>query len=311
VGHKRPRSLLASSLSDTASSEESDSHEGRFMARRRGRHSIKPGSSWTLQKSRRNDAKRSKKFFSNPRLDNFREKIYQEDPHAEFQDDNPLLIRCSACSEWLTMHLLHDVLRWKEHRATKKCLKNRSTGLVTCSLLSLGFVKSSRSPELNGTVPSPCLGLSRDTDPRIDRYMSRTSSTGGGAPSRYAIAKDLFKFKDDWLWKDLSAQQQKMVLRREELSQLWKISRPTRSIFSLACEVTVHGSASAPPRPCSECDDLYKVHMFLVAIHRPMPDEENMKYVPKSYRNPDLGTIYLKYKGVRELVEKVYNSNHS
>lgn len=30
-----------------------------------------------------------------------------------------------------------------------------------------------------------------------------------------------------------------------------------------------------------------------------------MKYLPKSYRNPELGTIYLKYKGVRELVEKV------
>ena len=39
-----------------------------------------------------------------------------------------------------------------------------------------------------------------------------------------------------------------------------------------------------------------------------MPNEENMKYVPKAYRNPELGTIYLKYKGVRELVEKVCNS---
>jgi len=141
--------------------------------------------------------------------------------------------------------------------------------------------------------------------------MSRTSSTGGGAPSRHTIAKGLFKSKGEVLWKDLSARQQKMVLRREELTQLWKISRSTSSIFSSACEVTVHGSASAPLRPCSECDGLYKVHKFLVAINRPMPNEEDMKYVPKAYRNPELGTIYLKYKGVRELVEKVCNSDHS
>ncbi|KAF8803503.1 hypothetical protein BYT27DRAFT_7259964 [Phlegmacium glaucopus] len=305
-GHKRPHSLVSEDLFDRISGEESDSHEGCLLARRRGCGSVKPGSSWALQKSLRNDVKRSKDFPTNRRLNNFRQKIYNEDPHAEFRDNNLLLIRCSACTEWLTMRVPYDVRRWKEHRATKKCLKNRSTGLVTCSLLSLGFVKSASVPKPNvsGTIPSPCPGLLRNTDPRIDRYMSRTSSTGGGAPSRHTIAKDLFKYKDGVLWKDLSARQQKMVLRREELSQLWKISRSTSSIFSSACEVTVHGSASAPLRPCSECDGLYKVHKFLVAINRPMPSEEDMKYVPKAYRNPELGTIYLKYKGVRELVEK-------
>ena len=207
------------------------------------------------------------------------------------------------------MRVLYDIRRWKDHRATKKCLKNCSTGFVTSSLFSLGFAKSSQIPMLNviGTVASPCPGLSRNTDRRIDRYMSRTSSAGGGAPSRRTIAKDLFKTENTIFWKDLTAEQ-KMVLRREELSQLWKISHPTSAIFSSACEVTVYGSPSGPPRPCSECDGLYKVHKFLVAINRPMPNEENMKYVPKAYRNPELGTIYLEYKGVRELVEKVCNS---
>lgn len=308
-GQKRSRSLAFEDISNSPSDEESDSHEGRLLARRRGHGSMKPGSSRAFQKSLRDNAKRSKNFSISRRLDNFRQKIYDEDPHAEFQSDNLLLIRCSACTEWLTMRVLCDVQRWKEHRATKKCLKNRSSGLVTCSLLSLGFVKAPRilMPNISGTVPFPCPGLLRNTDPRIDRYMSRTSSTGGGAPSRHTIAKDLFKSEEDIVWKDLSVQQQKMVLSREELSQLWKISRAACSIFS--SEVTVHGSASTPPRPCSKCDGLYKVHKFLVAINLPMPNEEDMKYVPKSYRNPELGTIYLKYKGVRELVEKVCNSD--
>ncbi len=277
------------------------------MARRCGRGSVKPWSSWALQKSLRDSSKKSKISPISKRLSNFREKITNEDPHAEFQDNKPLLVRCSACTEWLTMRVLYDVRRWKDHRGTKKCLKNRSTGLATRSLFSLGFGKSLSMPELDlhGTLPFPCSGLLRETDPRVDRYMSRTSSTGGGAPSRLSIAKDLFNLNDNILWKDLDARQQRMVIRREELSQVWKISRPTGSIFAATCEVTVHRSASAPPRPCSECDGLYNIHKFLVAINRQMPAEENMKYVPKSYRNPELGTIYLKYKGVRELVEKV------
>jgi len=270
------------------------------VACRRGCGNVKPGSSWALQKSLRDESKKLKIPSTGQRLSNFQEKITNKDPYAEFRDNNLLLVRCSACTEWLTMRVVYDVRRWKDHRATKKCLKNCSTGLTTCSLLSLGFSKSLGIPALplHGTRSFPCPGLLCETDPCVDRYMSRTSSTGGGAPSHLSIAKDLFNLNDEILWKNLDARQQKMVIRREELSQVWKISRPTGSIFSSTCEVTVHQSASAHPYPCSECDGLYKVHKFLVAINRQMPAEENMKYIPKLYRNPELGTIYLKYKGV-------------
>jgi hypothetical protein len=36
-----------------------------------------------------------------------------------------------------------------------------------------------------------------------------------------------------------------------------------------------------------------------------MPAKEDMCFVPEGYRCVELGNIYLKYKGVRELVEKV------
>jgi hypothetical protein len=62
--------------------EESDSHEGRLAARRRGRRSMKPGSSWAFQKALRDDVKKSKNFPANSRLDNFRKKIYDEDPRV-------------------------------------------------------------------------------------------------------------------------------------------------------------------------------------------------------------------------------------
>ena len=72
---------------------------------------MKPGSSWASQKSLHDDAKRSKNFPTggNCRLDNFCEKIYSEDPCAEFRDDNLLLVCCSAYTEWVTMRALYDV----------------------------------------------------------------------------------------------------------------------------------------------------------------------------------------------------------
>ncbi|KIM49927.1 hypothetical protein M413DRAFT_60265 [Hebeloma cylindrosporum] len=134
--------------------------------------------------------------------------------------------------------------------------------------------------------------------------MSRTSASGGGAPSRRTITAQLFPSEATTPWSDLSSKQRRAVLRQEESLYTWKISRSTDAIYASKCESTVYVTPSLDPHPCSECDALYSIHKFQVAINRPMPDETNMKYVPKAYRCPELGEIYLKYKGVRELVEK-------
>ena len=59
------------------------------------------------------------------------------------------------------------------------------------------------------------------------------------------------------------------------------------------------------PVPCTNCVALRTLHTFQVALNRPMPAEENMKFVPVGNRCPELGAIFLKYKGVRQLVEEV------
>ncbi|KDR67467.1 hypothetical protein GALMADRAFT_1356059 [Galerina marginata CBS 339.88] len=48
-----------------------------------------------------------------------------------------------------------------------------------------------------------CPGLTRESDPRIDCYLFRSSATGGGAPSRSSIACQLVD-DDDLLWSDLA-----------------------------------------------------------------------------------------------------------
>jgi hypothetical protein len=96
-----------------------------------------------------------------------------------------------------------------------------------------------------------------------------------------------------------------MVICREIALQRWKVGRSIGAIFASDCHRDVSTLDGQDPEPCSACRKLLSLHTFQVAINRPMPDESNMKHVPMAYRDPELGKIYLKYHGVRELVEQV------
>jgi hypothetical protein len=301
ISLKRPHSWLES-LSDDS---DSDSNEGHSIHRRRRLSGPQAGSSWAAQKALRDRVKASSIVPSRAKLQTFQRKIRADDPRAEFQDKSLLKVRCSACAQWITMRALYDLKLWKHHRATQKCMKKRATGLLTRSLFALGFGEPSKpSKEYLGTCPFPCPGLSQDSSPLIGRYLCRTAAAGGGAPSRQTLIKDLFGF-GHVSWRDLTSKQQRMVLRREEMLYLWKVSRSTQSIYAAGCETTVYASPAGNPNPCAECLSLYNLHKFTVALNRKIPNEENMKFVPRKYRPTELGKIYLKCKGVRELVEKV------
>jgi hypothetical protein len=199
------------------------------------------------------------------------------------------------------MRVLHDLVRWREHRKTGKCQKN--AGSSTQSLFSLGFKKISAPPPPPPPriVPLPCPGLTRESNKNIATYMSRTSVSGGGAPSRSRLTMDLFSSH----WADLTPDEQRMVLRREITLQKWKIGRAVGAVFSATCLRDVQTYDGDEPQPCTECLALYKLHTFQVALNHPMPDEKSMKYVPVLYRDKELGTLYLRYHGVRELIELV------
>ncbi|KAJ6570704.1 hypothetical protein B0H10DRAFT_1964583 [Mycena sp. CBHHK59/15] len=281
---------------------DSDSHESQARCRRR-RHSGGPkaGSSWARQKDLKSRA-RDPEFQANAtRLGTFRNGVLKDDPRAEFDDSDVRRVRCSRCSAWVTMWVLYDLVRWREHRKTGKCKKH--TGSATQSLFSLGFKKL--SPDLSTpspprrSIPLPCPGLTRESNEKIANYMSRTSVSGGGAPSRSRLAVDLFSTQ----WADLTTDEQRMVLRREITLQKWKIGRAVGAVFSASCLRDVQAYDDEEPQPCTECEGLYKLHTFQVALNRPMPDENSLKYVPVMYRDKELGTLYLRYHGVRDLIE--------
>ncbi|KAH9916012.1 uncharacterized protein B0H18DRAFT_848561, partial [Fomitopsis serialis] len=136
--------------------------------------------------------------------------------------------------------------------------------------------------------------------------LHRTSTPGGSAPSRMNIAQELFRLKKKKAcWALLSDRRRQMVPRHEQTLYHWVNRRDVGAVFATNCHifVTVLGDDEEPP-PCLACLGLYSVHAYQVRLNRPMPDEEKMKFVPMIiYRCQDLGELYLKYKGLRQLVE--------
>lgn len=235
------------------------------------------------------------------RLGGFRNKILTMDSHAEFHDNDLRKIRCSSCTSWVTMRLLYDIRRFSEHRNSPRCQVAQQEGLVNKSIRHFFSIQA-----VTQKIPSlstlPCPGLSRK-NPKIARYLRRSMGTGGGAPSRTSITKVLFG--NDVAYTFLSDVHKKMVIRREETLFQWRNNRNIGAVFSTKCNQDVLTAPSKAPLPCSACRDLLRLHTFQVVLLRPTPPDSMMKFTPANRRDPELGDIYLKVKGVHDLVESV------
>lgn len=64
------------------------------------------------------------------------------------------------------------------------------------------------------------------------------------------------------------------------------------------------------PEACINCIKLRSNHIFQNALNRAMPSDDHFKYTPKGYRGGPESEVYLKYEGVRELVENLKVHHH-
>lgn len=309
------RTFLASQAASTVSTlspdssdcELSDSDQNRRSKRRR-QTGPKAGSSWEFQKSLKSRAQDPGFKVHDKKLNTFRGKIRDIDLRAEFYDDDHLAVRCSACGSISKMRALYDVRRFREHRQSRRCQARQSTGLKSVSLVSMGFGKLQRDSSYQSLpcmVQGPCPGLTTSSNAKIGVYLSRTPMLTGGAQSRIKIARRLFDLGSKHYWTELSESQKAAVIRREEVEAAWRNCRAVDAVFSTQCEDTVYTAVGKDPDACSRCKDLYELKTFQNAIGRDAPADDKMKYVPKAYRCPELGAIFIRYHGLRALMEQV------
>jgi hypothetical protein len=242
----------------------------------------------------------------------FQSKIKKIDPHVELVYQQPLYVRCSSCSSEVRMRSLYDTKNFKTHQKSKKCTNTQAKPKPTFQRSLYSYLGPTQKITPSNTARASlvpltllCPGITAKLNPKIGLYLRRSGAAGGGAPSRSTIAKTLFG-PDVSLWKRLDGKRRKVVLRMERKLYKWMNYRHLGAVYSTACEGEVMVSGiDVEPQPCRICQSLLHLHTFQVQLNRPMPTEKNMKYVPKIYRDEALGSLYLKIKGVRELVEEV------
>ena len=295
--------------SSSSSSNDSDSHEGRANTTRlRRRHHLgaKPNSSWAHQKSMKAHAKLASFKPNNTRLAEFQRKIKNDDPHVEFDQQDIRRVRCSNCAVWIVMRQLYDLRRWKDHRRSARCQVQQHRGSINQSIHAF-FTKGSIVSALSNLPPVadkvPCPGLRREAYSTVAGYIKRTLALGG-APNRPTIAKSIFS--QDISYAELSEDDKKQVIQRESHLYLWRIVRAAGSVYSTECKAMVPAAKTGGcPHACGKCLDLFNSRSFKTALRRKEVPEDRMKYTPLAWRDPEVGDIYLKIKGVRELVEQV------
>ncbi|KAI0695988.1 hypothetical protein BC835DRAFT_1414529 [Cytidiella melzeri] len=238
----------------------------------------------------------------------FRTSILELDVHAEFHAKSDLLVRCSSCSKWLKMRSRHDTKNFKIHRNTASCLEKQHSP-STPSLLTFfkpvtrqGISAPTSAPV--HTIQLPCPGLTKESRSDVAQYLRRTATAGGGAPSRSKIANSLYG-SDNLLWRHLSPLQKRAVCQREIALYRWRNFRNLGTVFSARCmlEVGVTNVTEEPPA-CTECQSLLSLQVFRAQLRRPMPSEQNMKFVPKRWRDEDVGHLYIKYHGLQKLLDE-------
>lgn len=239
------------------------------------------------------------------RLASFQAIIRAIDPGASFDPQDICKVCCGRCSGWRTCKP-YDIERFNVHRDS--CLTNKKIQGTTSSLKDL-FAKQRL---VSAAVPTPrplprtdmpCMGLTADLVPEVQDYLRRTAVPGGGAPTRHALSLCLFNRK----WVLLAPSEQARVRSAEAHEYLWLNRHGIEAVFSARCHktVTIASTSSRVNNTCAACHSVRDRKVFKNALTRPIPDDANRKYVPYSYREEELGELYLKYHGLADLVKKV------
>lgn len=301
--HGQTKPLEASSASED---DDRFASPPKYRRASRGSGSAVGQKAWEYQKVRRKAAKAGDLAKAGALLPRFKEKVKELDLMAEVSQ-NGLEVRCGSCGMSVTMRAPHEIRRFKEHRESKKCQGIQRRAQHTPSLSAFGFGKRTSASHLPPTAVTqvPCPGLTRQQYPKVDLYLRRAATPGGGSRPKPVLAQAMFMKS----CAELTTLERQAVARREFLEYKWVNKHAAGAVHSTACQRTVRQPrlemSTSIPEPCDDCLSLLHVRVFQTALNRDMPREAVLKFVPKEYRCAELGEIYLQHRGVRELVEAV------
>jgi hypothetical protein len=301
---KRP--YTPSFLSDTSSNAESHVKKRRKDSQGMSKSALASRTLIELFQSGTLDMNKKK-------LENWKQKCRTKDPNVEFDKKN-IAARHSKCGEFIKMKEPYNATRFNEH--IKKCTpetRKKRPAAGTSSLWK--WVGTSRTTNNNSspsgskqtleaaleTEPNyPCPGLTELDDSRIPKYLRRTGFVGGGARALKEIASDRF----GKAFSELGEGKKQEVVDVQLHEHKWRNDHQGQRVFATKCKQRVQN----PPlnlraQPCDECTALLSNKRFTAILRKPTPDDKDFIYTNHRYRPRNLGIIYARTIGLREIIE--------
>ncbi|KAJ3760769.1 hypothetical protein EV360DRAFT_39135 [Lentinula raphanica] len=131
----------------------------------------------------------------------------------------------------------------------------------------------------------------------------------GSAPHRSTIQQILISEheKGGQSSKAYTPSKEEIRLKEWALSQ-WVNRHDLNAVFSKNCLGTITIQPSGRP-VCANCLTVPKIKIFQNALKRTAPENKNMKFTPREFRNPLLGSVFLAHEdigGLMEMGNKMY-----
>lgn len=244
----------------------------------------------------------------------WKQKCCSEDPNVEFDKKN-ITARHSKCGEFIKMKEPYDATRFKEH--VKRCTPEARKKKPAAGMLSLWKWVEKRDSDTSLSAGSthaqttaletepnhPCPGLTEQDDSHIPKYLKRTGFVGGGARALVDIAKDRF----GKAFSELGKQKKQDVVDIQLHEHKWRNDHQGCRVFATKCKQQVPKqplkALNLRTRPCEECNALLSNNRFRAILRKPTPDDKNFIYTNHRYRSKNLGEIYARTIGLRNIIE--------
>lgn len=248
---------------------------------------------------------------------NWKQKCRTKDPDVEFDKQN-ISARHSKCGEFVKMKEPYDATRFNEHvkRCTPESRKKRAAagssslwkwiGKTRDNPSSLGSTQTrTRTAVLDAELNYPCPGLTELDDPRVPKYLRRTGFAGGGARALTDIAKNRF----GKAFSELGKQKKQEVVDVQLHEHKWRNDHQKLRVFASKCKQHVAKPVlNCRAQPCDECSALLSNKRFKAILRKPTPDDKDFIYTNHRYRSKNLGEIYARTIGLRQIIENPVRS---
>lgn len=229
------------------------------------------------------------------------------DAGAEFDIQSSFFgVRHSLCGETLSMRQPYNSENFKKHvkickgaSKTKDGKPNNLNGAGMSSKSLVNFFLPAPPKRVPPTLQQmACPGVTALNDERVEDYLLRTMSLGGGASRRVEVSKTMFQKT----YKDLLAKQKAEVKKLQETQWRWVNHYKTRHITSFQCIRLIKIEPGTSPKMCLPCQSLLKLKAFKNALAHPTPTAENVIHTPKEYRSDEVAKSNARITGVSELL---------